>query len=259
MANWSLRTKLVAAVAAAFVPALVLAAWSNYDTLQLEKARRADAVAEAAQRVAAREHELIDGARRTLAGACGSDVVRKSLDPAATPEEIQRCQTYLGDLVRQFPGEYSAAAVLDETGVARCASVPAVQGVNFADREIFRRVRDTRAFSISPYVASRATPNTVVPTAAPFLVDGKFRGMCSVGIMLAAFARLPPPPVAEPALAIRIVDRLGLPVGGPPGTAFELPVATRLAAAIADRQSVFTDFGQNGSRYEFRVQPVGDS
>jgi len=259
MANWSLRTKLVAALAATLAPALALAAWSNYAAIQFEKARRTDIVAEAVERVASREHELIDGARRTLAGACGNEIVQKSLDPAVTPDEIQRCQAYLGNLVRQFPEEYSAVIVLDETGVARCASVPAVQGVNFADREIFRLVRDSQAFSVGAYVASRATPNTIIPTATPFLVDGKFHGMCAMGISLGAFAQLPTPQASAHALAIRIVDRLGLPVGGAPGTAFELPVATRLAAAIADRQTVFTDYGQNGQRYEFHVLPLGRS
>ena len=74
--------------------------------------------------------------------------VRRSADQDATPADINRCETYLTSVLEKFPKEYSSAVVTDAQGVTRCASLPTAVGVNFSDREIFRLVRDTKAFAL---------------------------------------------------------------------------------------------------------------
>ena len=190
MARWSLRTKLLAATAIALLPVLALACWRTYDDVRAAKGRQADAVAAAAELAVSRHRELIEGSHRLLLAACANDAVRKSAEPTATAADIDECETYLAGLVKQFPAEYSAAIVTDAGGVARCASVRTVVGTSFADRDVFNLVRDTMGFSIGAYTASRATTQTVIPMAIPIVADGRFRGMCALGISLRAFSEL---------------------------------------------------------------------
>ncbi len=259
MARWSLRTKLVAAVAVALLPVLALSGWRAYDDTLRTKSWRAAVIASAAELAVSRHRALMEGSRRLLIAACSEEAVQKSADPAATPGDIDRCQTYLVRLLQKFPAEYSASLVTDETGVARCASIPSAVGLNLADREIFRQVRDTREFTIGSYIASRVTPRTIIPMAVPIMSDGRFRGMCALGISLKTFAELVTPSKTAEQVAVVLVDRDGAPVGGNAELASALPAATRVAVAIAVQQVMFTDYGQNGSLYEFHVLPLSSN
>src|SRR5258708_14187320 len=201
MARWSLGMKLLAATAIALLRVLVLACWRTCDEVLGAKGRGADAVAAAAELAVSRPRELIAGSQRLLLAACANDAVRKSAEPTATAADIDECDAYLARLVKQFPAEYSAAIVTDAGGVARCSSVRTVVGTSFADRDVFNLVRDTMGFSIGAYTASRATTQTVIPMAIPIVADGRFRGMCSLGISLRAFSELVRSPVPTPATA----------------------------------------------------------
>jgi two-component sensor histidine kinase len=256
MARWSLRTKLVAAVAIALLPVLALSGWRAHDDTLKAKNRRAAAMAAAVELAVARHRELMEGSRRLLIAACSEEAVRKSADPSATPGDLDRCETYLSRLLQKFPAEYSAALVTDEAGIARCASVPSAVGMGLADREIFRQVRDVKDFTVGSYIASRVTPRTIIPMAVPIMADGRFRGMCALGISLRSFADLATPSKTAEQVAVVLVDRDGAPVGGNPALASALPAATRVAVAIAAQQIMFTDYGRNGSLYEFHVLPL---
>jgi two-component sensor histidine kinase len=256
MARWSLRTKLVGATAIALLPVLALSSWRTYDDVQKTKSRRADAVAAAAELAVSRHRELIEGSHRLLVAACANDAVRKSAEPNATPADIDDCEAYLAGLLKKFPSDYSAAIVTDEAGIARCSSVRTVVGMSFADRDIFKLVRDTMGFSIGSYTASRATPQTIIPMAIPLVADGRFHGMCALGISLRAFSELVRSAGSNEATAVVLVDRQGATIGGNAEMAPSLPVPTRIAAAIAAAEPVFTDYGQNGSLREFHLQPL---
>src|SRR5262249_18067512 len=148
---------------------------------------------------------------------------------------INRCEAYLARVLEDFPGQYSSAMVTDADGVARCSSVATAIGISFADREVFREVRETRSFTLGQPVASRVTPNPVIPAVLPVLHDGQFRGMCSVGILLKALGeQLARPASAEPALEgnVALVDRSGASIAGQAKATRALPVPARLAAAI---------------------------
>src|SRR5262249_47210545 len=186
MARWSLRAKLLAATAIALLPVLALASWRTYDDIRTTQSRRADAVAAAAELAVSRHRELIEGSHRLLLAACADEAVRRSAEPDATPAELAACESYLTGLVRKFPADYSAAIVTDAGGVARCSSIRGTVGTSFADRDVFKLVRDTMGFSIGAYTASRLTAQTVIPIAVPVAVDGRFRGMCAIGISLRA-------------------------------------------------------------------------
>src|SRR3981189_279633 len=225
MARRSLRTKLTVAVIVAVLPALAPSAWRAVDRQRAADLRKSEAVAATAELAAARYRTLIEAPRRLLEAVWAEDAVRQSANPDASPTEINPSEAYLPNGLGKFPREYSSALVTDAEGVARCATQPTALGVGFTDREVFRLVRDAKAFTIGAQVASRVAPRSVIPVALPILQDGAFRGMCAVGISLTTIGDLVTPVRAAEHVAVALVDRNGGSVGGdplgtraPPGT-----------------------------------------
>ena len=256
MAQWSLRTNLVAVVAVAFLPVLGLSGLWAYQDAAADKARKTETIVAAAELSASAQRQLLEGSRRLLISACTEDAVQKSADPAAAPADIDRCETYLVRLLQKFPTEYSAALVTDVDGEVRCASAPSAVDKNLGDRQIFKAVRDKKDFAIGTTIASRVTRNSVIPLGMPIFKESQFAGMCAIGISLKSFSD---DTFATSGDAV-LVDRSGAPLGSKTEAAFALPAASRIAEAIASNLPVFTDFGQNGLQYEFHLRPVvGDA
>jgi two-component sensor histidine kinase len=256
MARWSLRSKLMAAVVAALVPAVGLAAWSTYDDIMERQTARDEAVSAAVEQTAARHRELIEGSRRLVLAACSADAVQNVLKPTATASDVDACEGYLSRVLKSFPNEYSAMMVTDASGIARCSTSPDEVGLSFADRQIFRLVRERGGVSIGAFAASRVAPHTVIPMAMPITVGDEFRGMCSLTISLRLFSELSAGGDAKGPIPVVLVDQTGAPVGGNVQMTLAMPVSTRLASAIAADQRRFSDFGQDGSFYQFHIIPL---
>jgi two-component sensor histidine kinase len=258
MARWSLRTKLVAVAALALLPVVAISGWRAYDDARQARTRHTEAASAVAEFASGRYREIMEGSRRLLVAACSDDAVQGALEPAASPADIARCEGYLSQLLQKFPADYSAALVIDDRGIARCGSTPAARGINFADREVFRVVRQTRAPAVGANVASRVTPTTVIPMGVPILRDGQLHGMCGLGLSLRSLAEQVASPQSAGPAGIALVDRTGGLLGGDTRATSALPVASQLAAAIASRQFAFSDYGQNGVAYDFHILPLGN-
>src|SRR5215470_16545305 len=255
LARRSLRTKLVVALGLALLPLIVLSAWRSLVEQRRVDQRQEREMAMAAELAAARYSELIEGSRRLLAAACLEQSVRSVGDPQAPPGNENRCEAYLVRVLDSFPEEYAFAVVTDGEGVVRCSNVPTAIGVSFADREIFRLVRDTRAFAVGAQIASPLSLNTVIPVGLPLLRGGQFAGMCAAGMSVKAMGEAILS-VQAPAI-VALVDRSGGSVAGDARATRALPVAARLAAAAASDQQRFRDYGQDGSLYDFHLLPLG--
>lgn len=256
LARWSLRTKLALLVTAAFLPVLGLAAWQADSEARISERQRGDAVATAAELAVLRHSVLIEGTRRLLVAACSDAAVTKSASTEATQADITGCETYFTRILQAFPAEYSSGLVTDDKGVARCSSTGTVVGMGFSDREVFRQVRDTKAFSIGNQIASRVTALSIMPVALPILRNGEFGGMCAIGISLRSLADKVLPAQADGGIAVALVDRAGASIGGTAEMVRALPVAARIAAAIAGGQTAFRDYGQDGMLYAFNLRPL---
>lgn len=254
LARWSLRTKLALLVTAVFLPVLGLAAWQADSEARVAERQRSEAVAAAAELAVSRHSVLIEGTRRLLVAACSDDAVTKSASTGATQADITGCETYFTRILQAFPAEYSSGLVTDDKGVARCSSTGTVVGMGFSDREIFRQVRDTKAFSVGTQIASRVTALSIMPAAFPILRNGEFGGMCAIGISLRSLADRVLPAQADSGIAVALVDRAGASIGGPAEMA--LPVAPRIAAAIMGGRTAFRDYGQDGMLYVFSLRPL---
>jgi len=260
MARWSLRTKLVAVTALALLPVAAISGWRAFDDARQAQARHAEAASTVSGVAAGRYRELMEGSRRLLIAACADDAVQRTLEPAAAPDDAQRCETYLSQLLQKFPSDYSAAVVLDDRGIARCGSTPAARGMNFSDREVFRLVQQFRAPVVGANVASRVTQQTAIPMGVPVVRDGRFIGMCGLGLSMRNVAEQVGSPQSAGSAGVALVDRAGGLLGGDTRATSALPVASRIAAMIASQQGSFADYGQNGASYDFHVRPlVGDT
>jgi two-component sensor histidine kinase len=257
MAFWSLRTKLVAVAALALLPVMAISGWRAFDDARDAQERHAEAASAVSGFAAGRYRELMEGSRRLLVAACAHDAVQRALGPTATPEDEQRCDTYLSQLLQKFSSDYSAALAVDAQGIARCGSVPAVRGMNFSDREVFRLVRNSRALAVGANVASRVTQQTVLPIGVPVLRDGQFGGMCALGLSMRSLAEQVGSPQSAGPAGVALVDHAGGLLGGDTRATSALPIASRIAAVIASGESSFTDYGQNGVAYDFHVRPLG--
>ena len=257
MARWSLRTKLVAVAALALLPVVAISGWRAFDDARQLQARHAEAASAVSGLADSRYRELMEGSRRLLVAACADDAVQRVLQPTATAEDTQRCDAYLSQLLQKFPSDYSAALVIDDRGIARCGSTPTARGMNFSDREVFRLVQQSRTPAVGANVASRVTQQTVIPIGRARRARRPVRrNVCTR------------PVDAQPCRAGRVaaIGRFG---GCRPGRSRRraagrhtratsaLPVASRVAAAIASGQASFVDYGQNGSAYDFHVRSLG--
>ena len=259
LSRWSLRSRLAAAVTMALLPIVAVSAWHALAEQRRSEQHRIAAVTAAADLAGARHRELLESSRRLLMAMCADDAVRSSIAPDSTAAESGQCGTYLGNVLQMFGEEYPEALVTDAKGTARCASPPAAVGLAFADREVFRLARDTRKFVVGAQVASRLAPRTVIPMALPLLQDGEFRGLCAIDISLRAFADRVTPAATSDNIAVALVDRAGVSIGGNAEAVRALPVAPRLAAAIVGGQMAFRDYGEDGQLYEFRMRSLADT
>jgi two-component sensor histidine kinase len=254
MAQWSLRTKLVAVLAVTFLPVIALSGVDAYRDAAATKARQVESVLGSAEASSSRHRELLEGSRRLLMSACGEESVPASAGPEPAPAAIERCDGYLARVVQSFPSDYSALLVTDSAGQVRCANSPAAINKSLGDRPVFKAVRETKKFAIGTTTASRVTRNSIVPLAVPVMDGDRFLGMCAIGLSIKAFD----PGLAASANAT-LVDNNGVPLAGRSETTLALPVTSRLAKAISESERVFTDFGQDGLQYEFHILPLAEN
>lgn len=257
MARWSLRSKLVTLAALALLPVIGLAAWQATEQEEADVSRRAAALSSVSDLAGARYGGLFDASKRMLSAACADESVEQSARAEPAPADVGRCESYLTKLLGSYPGQYSAALVTDEQGIARCATAPNAIGMNFADRDVFQKVRPARDLVVGNTIASRISGSAVIPIAVPILRDGAFRGMCGMGITLKALAQVAGQAERADGAGVAVVDRSGAAIGGDAQSMRRLPVPARLAEMLTGSEVGFSDFGQDGAFYEFRIRPVG--
>ena len=257
MVRWSLRSKLVMLVALALLPVLGLAAWQAKLQEESLVSQRAAALGSVSDLAVARYASLFEASRRLLTAACADESVEQSASAEPSSATAGRCGGYLSKLLAAYPGQYSTALVTDDQGVARCASDAKALGMSFADRDVFQRAQPATGLVVGDTIASRMTQHAIIPIAVPIIRDGTFRGMCAVGLRLLALAQVAAQGEGAGGTAVAVVDGSGAALGGDAMAMRRLPVPARLVEALTGGQSTFSDFGQDGSLYEFRVRPVG--
>ncbi|MFH1908866.1 MAG: cache domain-containing protein, partial [Chloroflexota bacterium] len=85
----------------------------------------------------------------------------RSGDPAG-------CSALLAELLKQYPG-YTNLGVAALNGDLLCSAIPTSGPINYADREWFQRVLQTRNFVVGDYVIGRTTGKATLPWAYPVM------------------------------------------------------------------------------------------
>lgn len=116
--------------------------------------------------------EASNQALRRIDAALGDSPVSDSSSDA-----IEDISTAVGDLPKGF--QYS---VYDENGRLRFSSVPEAIGIEVADREYFRRLRNGEALVVSPQLKERLSGETVFVIARSIMRNGRFQGAASIAI-----------------------------------------------------------------------------
>jgi len=244
-------------VALALLPVLGLAAWQAKLQEDAAVSVLVTGLGSVSDLAAARYDGLFEASRRMLSAACAEEAVELSAVIEPSADTVRRCESYLSKLLATYPGQYSTALVTDEQGVARCATAAKAIGMNFADRDVFKKVRAAKELVVGDTIASRIYPNAIIPIAIPIMGDQGFRGMCALGITLKALAQVASETKVTGSTAVVMVDRSGAAIGGDAAAMRRLPVAARLAEVLTGSRARFSDFGQDGAYYEFWVRPIG--
>ncbi|NQW50141.1 MAG: hypothetical protein HQ465_02760, partial [Rhodospirillales bacterium] len=142
-------------VALALLPVLGLAAWQAKLQEDAAVSVLVTGLGSVSDLAAARYDGLFEASRRMLSAACAEEAVELSAVIEPSADTVRRCESYLSKLLATYPGQYSTALVTDEQGVARCATAAKAIGMNFADRDVFKKVRAAKELVVGDTIASR--------------------------------------------------------------------------------------------------------
>ena len=186
---YGLRFRLLLLVFLAFVPALGLTLYTGLEQRRQAALDAQDEALRLARLVADQHEDAIESTRLLLVALAQLPVVRDR-DPAA-------CSALFADLLTQYPS-YTGFTAAKPNGDVFCSAPPITQPLNFADREWYQRLVQTRDFVVSEYLIGRISGKAVVVLAYPVLdAAGQLQATVTAGLdlvwlnELAAEAQLP--------------------------------------------------------------------
>ena len=207
----SLRTRLLLLVAAAYVPATILTAWTI-------KRDREEALGEVRGRLARllaqadtdNEAAITSGRRILATWAEVPDVA------SGTP---QQCEAAFARLSR-FAPSISAPTRITPVGVIDCGGKSVrSKGVYVGDDPLFAPVISSDTVVLGPYLAADSTRVALVPLNISLRdAEGRVTGMLSVGIRLDWFTRLASNSELPSGSIVTVTDSTGFLIAHHPGS-----------------------------------------
>jgi putative nucleotidyltransferase with HDIG domain len=180
------------------------------------------------------------------------DLLRTLAEVEILRSDAAACSALLEDLFAQRP-EYSVVGVTDLRGDVRCASLPPGGPVNYADRDWFQKVVQTRRAAVGHFVIGRISGRPVLPLAYPLMDEREtLVGVVFLGIDLQPasqmFASLSLPPNST----VTLLDPAGTVLARYP---FE--EGKWIGKSVADLSLVQTILSHPGSGYTEDLGPDG--
>jgi signal transduction histidine kinase/DNA-binding response OmpR family regulator/HPt (histidine-containing phosphotransfer) domain-containing protein len=168
----TIRSRLLWLVALSLAPAVAIVAYDEYEFRQLARARLTDDANRVVSQVShLLEEQIADARSRARLLALLPEV--RALDRAA---DGLLAQTLADDR------RYTALALVNLEGDVVSSGVAFPGGLNVRQADVFRRMRETRAFTVGAFVQSPLTPRVSLHLGAPITdVHGQMLG----GIWLA--------------------------------------------------------------------------
>ena len=158
----SLRARLILLVLLSLLPAFGLIFYDAWKERLHATAAAGDKALGLARTAAAEQRRLISETRRFL-GRLAQERHWGLTDPAT-------CSALLADHLKQHP-EYLNLGVINLKGDLECSALPLKVAINVADRTYFRRVVETKDFSIGEYQIGRVTRKATLNFGYPEFND----------------------------------------------------------------------------------------
>jgi PAS domain S-box-containing protein len=175
----SLRLRLILLVLLPSIPLFVIVAFTT------ERVRSSE-LANARSRLTTLS---LLGVAELRAAVEGTEDLLSTLSrvPGVVSGDAQACKRVFEELIGRS-GRYGAIYVADRDGNVLCHSSPLAQPMNLADREYFRRARDTGRFVAGDPVIGRITHKPLLGMAYPLRdAAGRFSGILFAGLDLRWF------------------------------------------------------------------------
>ncbi|HMR30674.1 MAG TPA: histidine kinase dimerization/phosphoacceptor domain -containing protein [Geminicoccaceae bacterium] len=233
------------------LPAVACSIWLGYLAYREHSSRLSATLQSSAAVISTYEEQLLAGAESTLGRLLAEPAVASMREPA--------CSEYLANELRRFGG-FITLARIDDDGVARCASIPDVVGVGYADRLWFGAIRrGDRPFVISEVVTSRVLrrPTVVLALRSPG-VAGAITATMDVRSFTPSGALTT---VLELNSSLVLVDNEAMPLidprDGEVDQSLTIPPRGALLAALVGPKATFEAVGLDGVRRLYAIAPVG--
>ncbi len=197
----SLRVRLLGLILLALVPLFGLMLYAaSEQRLQGAQLAQEDAL-RVARLAAARQEQLIEGARLLLIALAQLPAIRNH-DQAA-------CTLFLANLLAKYPA-YANFGAVDRDGNIFCMGLPYDTQVNVADRSYYKGAVANRDFAVGEYAITRANARTVITFGYPVVDDqDQVQGIVFAGLNLWWLNQFAAEAVLPTGASLRVIDRNG--------------------------------------------------
>jgi diguanylate cyclase (GGDEF)-like protein/PAS domain S-box-containing protein len=177
-----IQGRLVSLILLGLLPVFVLVIVDSFGDRNDAIRSSSEESAQFARLAAAKEGQLIEGARQLT--------IALSVLPAVGRRDQAMCNSFARNLLSAYP-QYTNFGVIDVKGSLWCNSRPNATRVNYADRPYMRRALDRKEPSLSGYQIGRLSGLPSIVYANPILQpDGKITGVAVASMRARAFGVL---------------------------------------------------------------------
>lgn len=197
----SLRGRIFLLIALAFLPAVLILAYSYAQVRSLTAERQEQEVLRMAEVVAADYQRLVDETGSLLRGLARVDEIREGRNPA--------CDRLLTSVLEANP-RYTSLAVIDPDGYRLCGALEAEAPLFLGDRSYVIRATGTSSFAVGNYQVGRITGRSTVGFAYPLTdTEGARRGILAAALDLEQLSEYAPAAQLGAETTLTLTDREG--------------------------------------------------
>ena len=197
----SLLTRLFVLVAIAVLPATAILAWTQFEAYERRVVEVHETALQRVKLVSSEQDRLIDGARQLL--------VALATMPMIVNREVDKCTTYLQDLVQRYDA-YSTMIAIAPNGYTYCGSTTvSQQNIYLGDRRYSKEALQTNGFVVGEFLQGRLVPNKVLALAYPIALANGERGVMLLTLKLDWMVDYVAKRWWTPELTIVMADRAG--------------------------------------------------
>jgi PAS domain S-box-containing protein len=174
--RWSLTKRLLVLALVAYLPAIAILTYNEFDLRRSREAEVRDLVLRSARSAQAELDRIFEGVENLLRAV--GEV------PAVRDFDTEACGTYLESLRARVP-YLKSLSVLDIAGAVQCQHRWPRDETRYHTRPYFRAALATRRFAVGTFAPLRTTDEGVLSLAAPlFQPSGTFYGVVVAGLDL---------------------------------------------------------------------------